>query len=738
MDDCEPPWSLARFGEFEVNRKSGVLKKRGLRVKLQEQPFRILTRLLDSRGEIVTRDELRQMLWPDGTNVDFEHSLNAAVAKLRQALGDSAETPRFIETLSRRGYRFTGSVERVSPPTSALPNAATSPEALAEPLPGAAGEMAPVPLHAVNSRKPGRPWAVASVLGLCAAALIATWRRSPVTIKTGGLPVPLTSYAGSESHPAFSPDGTQVAFVWDGPEENNADIYVKVAGSEEPLRLTTDPARDDVPAWSPDGRWIAFVRITSADSRGDVLVVPALGGVERKVGETVFGDRYSGPNLAWTSDSKWLAVRDNSRSIPGLYLISVETGEMRLLLERPVKKGDRGEAFSADGRRLAFCRSGSLYVVELEGLKPKGAPRRLTHEANTVVGSPAWSPNQQDIIFQRHGSAGRATLWRVRADGSQLPSPIPDTGTSAFDPAVSRTGRLAYAQGIYDANIWRLPLRGAGVSAGPPVRLIASSRFDGSMALSADGRHVAFTSTRTGSEQIWVADSDGSRPVQLTYYSEGFAGSPRWSPDGKLIAYDAVFNDQKDIYIVPASGGSSTKFTHIGDNWLPSWSADGKWIYFSSERDGRRDIWKKAFAGGDELRVTRNGGVAARESPDGKYLSYFSVEGGSLWLMPLSGGIFDERDKRLVADRANMLAFDVSNTGVYFGVWVSFGEQGDRKDRQTKTLNFHDFATGRTRMIAAISKPLSIGLSVSRDERWLLFSQVDRAGIDLMLVDGFQ
>ncbi len=109
-----PVRSLVRFGVFEVDRGSGELRKRGVRIRLQEQPLKILMLLLDRPGEIVTREQLRQILWPEGTFVDFEHSLNAAVAKLRQSLGDSAENPRFVETISRRGYRFIAPVEEFS------------------------------------------------------------------------------------------------------------------------------------------------------------------------------------------------------------------------------------------------------------------------------------------------------------------------------------------------------------------------------------------------------------------------------------------------------------------------------------------------------------------------------------------------------------------------------------------------------------------------------------------------
>jgi TolB-like protein len=104
---------IVRFGPFEVNLRTGELRKRGIRIALQDQPLRILSALIDASGDIVTRQELCRRLWPDGTFVDFEHSLNAAVRRLRVALGDEANIPRFVETIPRRGYRFL-----MAPPTA--------------------------------------------------------------------------------------------------------------------------------------------------------------------------------------------------------------------------------------------------------------------------------------------------------------------------------------------------------------------------------------------------------------------------------------------------------------------------------------------------------------------------------------------------------------------------------------------------------------------------------------------
>ena len=240
-----------RFGTFEVNFEAGEVRKSGIRLKLQEQPFRVLTLLLERPGEILSREELQRKLWPEDTFVDFENSLNSAVARLRDVLGDSATTPRFIETVPRRGYRFVASVE---------------------------GEPAAPAPESPGVRRIRWPWLAAAT----AAAVLATaaiWRYSPGLPEAQPELIPLTTYPGNEGSPTFSPDGNRVAFVWTGPNDDNFDIYVNVIGTDNPQLRTSHPARDVSPEFSPDGRWIAFVRETERGT-GDVMLVPSVGGRE--------------------------------------------------------------------------------------------------------------------------------------------------------------------------------------------------------------------------------------------------------------------------------------------------------------------------------------------------------------------------------------------------------------------------------------------------------------------------
>ena len=226
---------LLRFSVFEVDLDSGELFKQGRKVKLQGQPFDLLLALTERPGAVITREELKQKVWPSDTVVDFDHGLNRAINKVRQALGDSADSPRFVETVPRRGYRFIGSIQTESsaqpPPGPASPQ--TTPELLQ-------------PGSKTRSRK--KVWFIAGVLACVALAVgvaitiasyVIAWRTPPPIVS-----LPLTSYPGFEKHPSFSPDGRQVTFSWNGEKQDNYDIYVLLTSGGAPLRLTTHPAPD--------------------------------------------------------------------------------------------------------------------------------------------------------------------------------------------------------------------------------------------------------------------------------------------------------------------------------------------------------------------------------------------------------------------------------------------------------------------------------------------------------------
>ncbi len=531
--------------------------------------------------------------------------------------------------------------------------------------------------------------------------------------------VPLTSYVGTECCASFSPDGNQVAFEWDGPRQDNADIYVKLIGTENAVRLTTDPADDISPAWSPDGRYIAFLRVLSENKAG-VFLVPSIGGPQRKLAEI---SDWSWGGLAWYPNGKWLAVPDQN----SISLLSVDTGEKRKLTFPPAASSDDSPAFSPDGQRLAFSRNVALtseiYLLVLSGdLAPKGEPKQLTSKHHFGKW-PVWTADGREIIASLGliSEFHEAELWRIPVDHGGMPQPVP-TFIKGRNPAISRRGdRLAFTRLLSDDNIWRVEVPGPNRKASDPISLISSTYVDAAPQYSPDGKRIVFTSARSGHTEIWVCASDGSDALQLT--SMGTAGSPRWSPDGQRIVFDSNVEGQFELYMIDAGGGSPRRMTNDpADDAVASWSRDGRLIYFVSNRTKEWQVWKMPADGGEAVQVTKRGGYVAFESLDSRFV-YFSKDlwQTSIWRIPAGGG-----EETNIVKSATVFA--VASKGIYFIAPHSDG---------SSTVQFHSFATGKVTTIAAIHRPVHWGLSVSPDERYLLYTQVDQSVGDLMLAENF-
>jgi Tol biopolymer transport system component/DNA-binding winged helix-turn-helix (wHTH) protein len=703
-----------RFGEFEVKEHEFLLFRDGETQPVEPKAFRVLLFLLRNPGRLVKKDEILNAVWDDCAVSD--NSLTRSIATLRKLLSDDAREPRYIATVQTVGYRFLLPVE-VTEETPVRPKAWAAPSA---------GDLN-TGVGPVRERRRSQwiPGAVLAAIVLAGGAWAIEHAvkndRALATSSANPSPSPhfrsvqLTNLSGHVWAPAFSPDGRQFAFIWNGDHHpGKGDLYVQLVGGELPLRLThTRSEYMNPPTWSPDGREIAFGRCD--DNGGAVWVVPALGGPERKITDVPCPYGFIAP-VSWTSDGRSLVLTDScvAKGPIGIVVFSMETGVKRCLVDllKGEELGDAGPLLSPDQQMVAFVRwlnpgTSDLYTVPLAG----GTPHRLTSD-NKIVGDFMWTAAGQYISFNSTRSGPERT-WRVPAAGGAIEAETNYPGIGAL----SRDGtRLAYlGPSTFDASsLWRAEISREGGVAKDPRQLLPDSSHDYSPQPSPDGRQIVFESERSGSDQIWKCNADGSNPFQLTSLGGG-SGSPRWSPDGKWIAFDSVPLNHRQVMVIDEEGRNQhVVVSGEYDNGVPAWSSDGKAIYFGSDRTGSFQVWRHDMATGQETQMTRHGGLASIESYDGKTLYFSTPNGAGIWSMSVTGG-----EAQRVTDAP------------HFGYWGSFAvtEDGlylvDSGADPGPALMYYSFRSRQLKRILILNGPQkafpwSVNLGASRDGRTVL------------------
>jgi len=706
------PSEIVQLGPFVLDVSRYELTRGGKPVRMERIPMDLLILLVREKGRLVGREEIIERLWGKDVHFDTDNGINTAIRKIRRALGEDPEKPQYIETVQGKGYRFK------IPLDGAISNGAKSspPNGYASFTPSGIG-------HTVSARTTRNVVLAGTMLWALALSFL-YYRHSLRSKAVQPAVTPAVTNVGEKYTPSLSPDGQHLAFVWNGGAGPHFNLYVKVVGTEESLRLTNQPSLDFDPVWSPDGRYIAFCRILK-DATG-VYIVPASGGAEYRVRNTLWDDQefdevFRFGRLSWSPDGKLLAYSDRAtRYEPAsIFLLSLDSREVRRLTSAQRSRGDFSPEFSPDGQTVAFGRDSqgvqSIYAIPVSG----GAEQRLTSDTAQKWGL-AWTPDGREIVFANVG-----WLWKVSRRGGK-PEKL-QFGQDGFQPSISGN-RLAYVHLKFNNNIWRRSLHSFAASS--PDKFISSTRMESGPQFSPDGSKVAFESTRSGAYEVWLCRSDGSGPMQLTHLNPSVTGTPRWSPDGQQIVFDSRPAGNSDIFVIDVQGGPPRKLTSEPSNeGVPSWSRDGRWIYFASDRSGDWDVWKMPSAGGSAVQVTHHGGFAGFESPDGRFFYYakgLTVPG--LWRIPANGGNEVELISSLEAGHWGYWA--VVENGIYY------------LDTTTKPgISFFDLATRRaTRVFDLENRPArqAPGLAVSPDKRTILYTQWDASDSDIVLVENFR
>jgi Tol biopolymer transport system component/DNA-binding winged helix-turn-helix (wHTH) protein len=629
-----------RSGLFEIDLDKGRVFRDGREVPVQEQPFRVLEMLIEQPGELVSRESLRARLWPADTYVSFDEGLNTAVRKLRVVFQDSADNPRFIQTVPRKGYRFIapvtelpGSNGSTAPSVASLdgyPPAASVPEALS--LLSETNGNVPA---AVSPRPRRRAWiwalsfAVPALLLLWLAAWYVRPRRPEVASE-----VRITN-DGKAKIPFLAPatDGPHLYFVEGQPINSGSGIaQVSVAGGETTWIPTSLRGILATPSISPDGSKLLVITSPTEERsyETEFWIQPLPAGAPYRVGRT------AGSSACFTPDG------------------------MHILYE--------------DGERV-------LRVVNLDGSDP--------HTLATIPGfmhAPRYSPDGKRVRFWTGPIMGSGrTIWEMESDGTHLHALLPDwkAATDQCCGAWSPDGAWYYFQASLgnDQAIWVLPERRSIFRGAPaPFRLISEplrfggpspgldgkklfvvgeearvelfrydpkvKRFDpylgglsaGPVDFSSDGRSIAYVSYPDMT--LWRSRLDSSEKVQLSLPPVR-AYQPRWSPDGSRIAYlDVQSGRPWKIHVINAEGGESPMPIEAlaGDDFEsdPTWTPDGKSIVFSrngEEGKGPRSIFFLNLDNGKLAQIPDSDQVySPRLSPDARFISALKAGGNALML----------------------------------------------------------------------------------------------------------
>ena len=681
---------LVRFATFEVDLHAQELRKAGLRLKLTGQPFQVLAILLERPGTVVTREELQKRLWPD-TFVDVDHNLNTAINKIREALGDTAENPRYVETLPRRGYRFIAPVDgKVAPE---LPSA------------GAGWRSLPAVMTALCL--------LLIVLGI---AYYKFYRSPNLSIQRAL--IRLTFDDGLQFGATWSPDSRFIAYSSD--RGGKFDIWVQQISGGDPVQVTNGPGQYSQPDWSPDGKFIAY-RAEGTDE--GLFVIPALGGVglQRKISSFGYYPKWSPDGAQILFQPHFIDLQGSER----LYMVGLDGRSPRELFasDDPAAGPFQGRmalsvAWHPDGKRITFSEftrgpAPSFWTVPIQGGPPTKldiSPKVLKQlagvsgaEGRTEENSDwkfTWNSSGTAIYFCRR-FGGASNLWRMTVNPrlEKAVSVERLTTGSGFDMdlAVSRDGKnLAFTGKSSFIRAWLFPFdpnNGTVSGVGRPVTSAGMEAW--LVALSPDSSRLVFGGNRSGKFTLWQKTVDGGPETPILIDDSHGRYFAQWSPDGTHLAYPRIDLANREIQVSTWSSADHTEAqvtSPISSNLnVSQWSPDGRSLlatFFSENK--RSEIWQVPLDANSTGAPTPRKLLSdpsldlfqANFSPDGRWISFLAVSnkaGGllalTIYVAPSKGGkwipITDGKhwdDKPRWSPDGKTVYF-ISNRGGFFNVW---------------------------------------------------------------------
>jgi Tol biopolymer transport system component/DNA-binding winged helix-turn-helix (wHTH) protein len=727
---------LVRFGAFEADLRTGELRKDGVKLKFSGQPFQVLAILLERPGEVVTREELQKRLWPD-TFVDVERNLNTAVNKIREVLGDSAEIPRYVETLPRRGYRFIASIESEGP---AEPAAEISP--LKSPRPF------PVPRWMLASGA----MILAAGAGFFAFKMMGAHRTEVQRTLSR-----LTFDEGLQTEPTWSPDGRYIAYSSD--RGGKFDIWVQQVSGGNPVQVTRTPGQNWQADWSPDGKYIAY---RSEQGDGGIFVIPALGGagLERRISSFGYHPRWSPDGSQVLFGTHFTEIGFNR-----FFVAQPDGSPPREVLSEFLAQNNLSASSAAwypDGKRITVWVANSSPTPDFWTIPIAGGPgmrleigsaiqKELAQASGEIQAGQqlgdylfSWSPSADAIYFER-GYREARNIWKLTVDPESMRATRVERLTTGQGPdasaTVSRDGkRLAFSAKSQRIQTYLFPFdAGAGHITGEGTAITPPGRTSIEPDISRDGTKVAYTvpyGEKAGlgnvdvHNEVWVKSLvDGSDVPAIADhdYSRWFG---RWSPDDTRLAYERRNLKTNERQLMVWSSETHDEQPLAAPNTFTdvlSWSSDGKWLLTNY----MNEIWLAPVSSAPHVEMAMRKIISDRSeylfqtslSPDGRWIVFEAVANSpklesTIYVIPATGGqwtrITDGRhwdDKPRWSQDGKTIYF-VSGPDGFFNVW---GIHFDPETGKPVGLPFQVSKFDRPRLMIPRWIP-SVGFSLAHDK----------------------
>jgi eukaryotic-like serine/threonine-protein kinase len=604
---------IIQFPPFELDVRAAELRKHGIKVRLHDQPFRILVSLLSRPGEVVLREEIRKLLWPDDTVVEFDRSINAAVQRLRDALGDSAENPRYVETLARRGYRFIGALKP------------TETEAREKPPETETREEAPEPPVVPRRRN---FWPAAAGLCLLAAVAAVLWRPQPALerpVEFEVLAPPDSAFTDFFQATAVSPDGRWIVFKAGTGPPSLGMLWLRPLDSPVARPL---PGTDGVgfPFWAPDSKSLAFFTGRSL-KRIDLAGGPPL----------TLCDAPQPDGGSWSSEGVLLFASGRS-----LWRVPAAGGTPLKVLEPDAARDEIDllyPQFLPDGKRFLYqvkSLNPNTKGIYADRLDHPGERRRLLATNYKAVyaaprgGHPGTLFWLRELALMTQGFD--AASLRLTGEPVALVDQIAVNRLSHAAFWVSDAGIVAYRTGEFNSRLTWINRDGKTLDEVVPVR---GGRFD-ALTLSPDGKRVALARTDPDNDSdIWIYEFARKTMTRLTY-GAGPVDAPVWSPDGRQIAFSSGRSGTVQIFRRNADGsGVPDQLTDGPAEKYPNdWSRDGRYlVYYQRSVPKVFEVWALPLEGAPNpvplLQAPFQQSTAA-VSADGKWIAYEATESGKI------------------------------------------------------------------------------------------------------------